>query len=833
MLCRILVFLLFINIAISKDSIESNNIETKQNIESITLASNDIIQINTTDKQIELINQDLAQNNIESKKDLNQDLAQNNIKSNTIESLENEELALNDNFPPPRESYTIDKVVTSVKGTEQLLKDAPASITIITSDELENKPHRDLAEALADIPGIDTATHIGKTGGFNISIRGMPASYTLILIDGKRVSSGGDVNTANIGYSEANTSFMPPLNAIERIEVIRGPMGTLYGSDAIGGVVNIITKKSFDKAGVNLSFDTIQNENRNFGANYMLNFYAVTPLIKDKLGLQIRGRYMFRPESRVNYTYEITQNPPTDLNANTTRFPNKGEFVTQSPRFTGSPTRAFIHDTAFRLLFNPSENHNLYFDVQYAGQIYDNSKGQIDFPQSTASEYKITRNNYVLNHRGDMQNSVSWNMDNTILFNINENDGRLTGTQPNRPREIKAKDLIVDSKHFFDLPFSNSLSVGIYYWYAWMQDFIATPHSFSQHTISLFAENEWEAFDGFKITLGMREDWNSRFGFHSSPKAYIVYEALPDYLILKGGVSMGYKAPFLNELIDGRFGADGPAEFFGNPDLKPESSLSSEISVISDNEYFELGATYFYSLFWDKIDFSLPVNNDVKRINVGRSYIQGVETYFGIKPFWGLNFDINYTFLDSMQLTGLMRGKPLNDTIHHRLNARLGYTFKDLNVYVRGELFGERFRGTSSLAERAALGEYYKPYFLLHLGATYRINSRFKLNFAVYNLLDVNFARYTQYGWESSAVGSSGSSSSGGSGGSSSSGGSGSSGGGLGGSSGGSGSAGSAGGSSGSAGANTRNYTGNALAGNAYPFIIEGRRYYASINMEF
>ncbi len=131
-------------------------------------------------------------------------------------------------------------MVVTASGYEQKIREAAASISVISQNELRQRNYNDLAQALSDVEGVDVNSSTGKTGGLDISIRGMPSAYTLILVDGIRQNGTSDV-TPN-GFGAMNTSFMPPLSAIERIEVIRGPMSTLYGSDAIGGVVNIITK---------------------------------------------------------------------------------------------------------------------------------------------------------------------------------------------------------------------------------------------------------------------------------------------------------------------------------------------------------------------------------------------------------------------------------------------------------------------------------------------------------------------------------------------------------------------------------------------------------------
>ena len=134
-------------------------------------------------------------------------------------------------------------VVTTAGGYEQNIADAAATISVITAEELEKKSYSDITDALKNVPGVFV-----QGGGTNqtISIRGMGSSYTLFLIDGKPMNDGS-LLTTNGGVQGASVNFLPPIEAIERIEVIRGPSSSLYGSDAMGGVINIITKKHQDK----------------------------------------------------------------------------------------------------------------------------------------------------------------------------------------------------------------------------------------------------------------------------------------------------------------------------------------------------------------------------------------------------------------------------------------------------------------------------------------------------------------------------------------------------------------------------------------------------------
>uniref|UniRef100_UPI00144426A5 TonB-dependent receptor plug domain-containing protein n=1 Tax=Acinetobacter indicus TaxID=756892 RepID=UPI00144426A5 len=131
-------------------------------------------------------------------------------------------------------------IVVTASGTEVNVKDAPASISVVASGDTQRQPFNSIAEVLSDLPGV-TGGYSNVGAGSKITFRGMPDKYTLILVDGKRIG-----NQSLLGHRpdkvDQDLNWITP-EMIERIEVVRGSMSTLYGSEAVGGVINIITKK--------------------------------------------------------------------------------------------------------------------------------------------------------------------------------------------------------------------------------------------------------------------------------------------------------------------------------------------------------------------------------------------------------------------------------------------------------------------------------------------------------------------------------------------------------------------------------------------------------------
>ncbi|GBO49411.1 TonB-dependent receptor domain-containing protein [Pectobacterium versatile] len=633
-----------------------------------------------------------------------------------------------------------DTLVVTASGYEQKITEAAASISVVSQDELTKRKYNDLGEALSDVEGVDVRSSTGKTGGLDISIRGMPSDYTLILVDGIRQNGSSDV-TPN-GFGTMNTGFIPPLAAIERIEVIRGPMSTLYGSDAMGGVVNIITKKASKEWVGNITLDHTFQEDRDYGDASKFSIYSSGELIEDKLGLALRGNIFRRDASEVKSS--------------------EGALLNQRG---ANPVKSDNYLLGGKLTWILNDKNSIWLDGEVANQQYDNKENQLGTIGATGGyEGSLHYQRRKLTLGSDNQLSFgSWNS--SLSYSETDNKGRLITTDSvpagspavGQKRRLENTNVILDSKLVAPVGESHLVTIGGQYWNATLKDGVVLANNgnkFKQDSWALFSEDEWRLLDSLALTYGARYEYHETFGGHVSPRAYVVWNALDD-LTIKGGVSTGYKTPSLAQLHNGVSGvtSQGTETVIGNPNLKPEESTNTELGVYYENYTgFAANATLFNNHFRNKIDSydvsTTPAISSYR--NIGKAVTQGVELGSTI-PLWSEDWtlNVNYTFTDSEQKGGLNPGAPLTNTPKHMANARLNWNVNDkLSTWLKAEYrdktarYTQNYSSFTSAAQREAYddkGAYFKSFTVVNWGGSYKVSKDVTLNGAVNNLLDKDF----------------------------------------------------------------------------------------------
>ncbi|HLW04997.1 MAG TPA: TonB-dependent receptor plug domain-containing protein, partial [Azoarcus sp.] len=259
--------------------------------------------------------------------------------------------------PTLAQDATMSEVVVSAAGFEQKITDAPASISVITAEELSKKPYTSLTDAVSQLEGVDIGETSDKTGQRSISMRGMGSDYTLILIDGKRQNNHGDIYPNGFGGNQFN--HIPPLDAIERIEVIRGPAGTLYGADAMGGVINIITKKDAKEWSGSMTVGRTFQSDSDYGDSSTADFSVRGPILPGTLSMSLRGSIYDRDASNPSYKARPAGN---ELRTPSLGFGGGGRTVDNTNKAYG-----------VSLYFTPDDRQRITFDFDSSNQEYDNS----------------------------------------------------------------------------------------------------------------------------------------------------------------------------------------------------------------------------------------------------------------------------------------------------------------------------------------------------------------------------------------------------------------------------------------------------------------------------
>ena len=542
-----------------------------------------------------------------------------------------------------------DVTVVSATGYEQKITDAPASISVITREQLQRKPYAGLADALRDVEGVDVGADLDKNGNISITMRGLPKDYTLVLIDGRRQSDVGDIGPNNFGNSQF--MYMPPLDAIERIEVIRGPMSTLYGADAMGGVINIITRKVMDRWGGSITHGLTLQEDSQFGDDRKTDVYASGPLVAGLVGLGLRAGLYDRDQSDPGYSVGSLVNGDGSL------FEDRGSFGDKKI------VAAKNWHAGLTLNLTPIEDHDFQFEYDLAKQRYDNTEGQTGTLDSVESLWRASREGiiqprvgyaeyqrnereqYVLAHTGrwnfgtstsSLTRSTSNNLGRSLPLTVQERsdlqaiwdqaaadqgvaipeltdelrDQLQASFLPRQRRELEIRNTIFDTKLAHTLG-RHHFTVGGQYFLAEMEDgvFGMDGASYRSGTTqdpkqwALFAEDNWDLTDALTLTVGARYDDHNLFGSQVSPRGYLTWRT-DDNWTFKGGVSTGYKTPKPNQLFAGitGFGGQGVSPMVGTPDLQPETSTNYEVAAYYDNLLnFNANVTLFYNDFKDKI----------------------------------------------------------------------------------------------------------------------------------------------------------------------------------------------------------------------------------------
>ncbi|CSP13028.1 colicin I receptor [Shigella sonnei] len=611
-------------------------------------------------------------------------------------------------------------MVVTASSVEQNLKDAPASISVITQEDLQRKPVQNLKDVLKEVPGVQLTNEGDNRKG--VSIRGLDSSYTLILVDGKRVNS----RNAVFRHNDFDLNWIP-VDSIERIEVVRGPMSSLYGSDALGGVVNIITKKIGQKWSGTVTVDTTIQEHRDRGDTYNGQFFTSGPLIDGVLGMKAYGSLAKREK-------DDPQNSTTT---------DTGE----TPRIEGFSSR----DGNVEFAWTPNQNHD--FTAGYGFDRQDRDSDSLD-------KNRLERQNYSVSHNG------RWDYGTSELKYYGE---KVENKNPGNSSPITSESNTVDGKYTLPLTAINQfLTVGGEWRHDKLSDAVnltgGTSSKTSASQYALFVEDEWRIFEPLALTTGVRMDDHETYGEHWSPRAYLVYNAT-DTVTVKGGWATAFKAPSLLQLSPDwtSNSCRGACKIVGSPDLKPETSESWELGLYYMGEEgwlegVESSVTVFRNDVKDRISISrtsdvnaapgyqnfvgFETGANGRRIpvfsyyNVNKARIQGVETELKI-PFndeWKLS--INYTYNDGRDVSN-GENKPLSDLPFHTANGTLDWkplALEDWSFYVSGHYTGQK-RADSATAKTPG------GYTIWNTGAAWQVTKDVKLRAGVLNLGDKDLSR--------------------------------------------------------------------------------------------
>lgn len=552
-------------------------------------------------------------------------------------------LAVDGGQPLEGESEGARTVVTASRSVERL-EDTPVAVEVITRRDIEETGARDLSEVLGARPGLELRRSFAGT---ELQLQGLTSEYTLLLVDGERVTGrlGGAVDLSRFSTED-----------IEQVEIIRGPSSVLYGSDAVAGVVNIITRKARRPLGA-----TVQ---ASLGSLWQVQVEGSAEARGEHSGLRLGGTFQ-RKDS-----YDLDPSTPSTTGSSLEGFQLSGRGDTRlseawrleaNARASRQVQRGVDEGTAGALFDRASQNES--YEGTLSPSVVLSPSARLDL----SAHYSRYRHRSVMDQRNA-----------SALDKVEETHEQLARLGVQLDQALgSAHQLVAGVETIGETLDSGRLA-----------------RAGRRGRVSLYGQDAWKTPlpGALQLVPGLRLDVDSEFGTVFTPRLAVRWDPL-ERLTLRASYGWAFRAPsFLEQLID----FENPSVGYvvaGNPALRPEHSRGASVSA---EWRLASGTLLWTNLFRNDLTDMIAVVQDERSPtlrftydNIARAIVQGAELGWKQRLPLGAALDVGYTLTRARDLE---EDRPLEGQSVHRLTVRLDLRYRPwrLEGSVQGVLVGPR-----------------------------------------------------------------------------------------------------------------------------------------------
>lgn len=557
--------------------------------------------------------------------------------------------------------YSFDEVVVTATRTENDVKKVPASTQVITQEDIKRGGATSVRNALSMYANIFQKSKV-RGGGHDIIIRGMETKHSLVMVNGRRISNEADAN----GLGNAMSLDRININDVEKIEIVRGPSSALYGSEAMGGVLNIITKPSKEQTLLTGLEHTSEDTSHwwhadtgrigNFSMTLDARFNKInrsmldTATESDPYGTaqtyNASLNYYVNDHSYVNaYMDYYSQHLKTDMGTPAM----KPITLTTSSGKMSLSGQAMLEGTGSKAF--KQKNYGISWNGKTDKNDWQIQAYMSKFNWSTTSSTKVLGSippagmegmfNYLLQKK----NTYDFNHDEHNMWAI---EGRDSLRVNDHHRVTFGAEYVKDKVAGTGL---GSNGDGVHSITENGKTKLSSEKTLSSYAAYLQDEIE---YGKWFIVPAIRYDHHSAYGSHTSPKIGVTYNAT-DHFRIKANYGDGFKAPSVSQLyydLDMEMGRGNWVHLTGNPNLKPEKSKSWDLGVEAEFGKGYGSLTYFDNDV-DNLIASIPKGKDSnghklhRYENVNKARIKGLENTLGYRFNDTLEFKVTSTLLDA------------------------------------------------------------------------------------------------------------------------------------------------------------------------------------------